>query len=144
MDWLSDLLKTAKDYFGTPDGKIVLITIIVTGIVIVVLSYVIPAFGRFLRRLPKTIGRFSHMLKKWYRDWNYWRRFGTKYKIISNHKIEIAKIKNSSGTNLYELTMPLTMEFENGDELLKALVQCDNMQFVIYSLSIKGGGYLTI
>lgn len=137
MDWLGGFIKTFTDYFRTREGLSVLIAIILTAIITIVLEHAIPAFGRFLWTLLKAIWRSPQMLKKWFRDWRYWRRFGARYEAVSMGDLQIEK-KTSGQSDLYVLTLPFTLKFENRDDLKQMLVECKDMQFGIDSEVVNG------
>jgi len=135
MDWLSDLLKVAIGYLSTPEGKVILIVVILTGIVTVILGYAIPAFGRFLRRLPKSIGRFSQMLKKRYQNWCYLRKYGTACGIYEKGKLQIEKAPQDHG---YNITLEFSLKFTNRDNLNELMINCEEINIHINSESVDG------
>jgi hypothetical protein len=137
MGWLGSLLKTSGDYFSTTPGIIVLVVILLTAIATTVLGYAIPAFGRFLRRLPKAIWRSLRVLKKWWRDRQYLRRFGPKYEVVSHGNLQVERVENTRQSG-FTLSLPLTFTFENRDDAEQMLVECKDIQFRIDSQSVRG------
>jgi type II secretory pathway component PulJ len=135
MNWLSGLLKIARDYFSTPNGEIVLIVLILTAVVTVVLSHAIPAFGRFLRRLPKSSRRFSQMLRRRYQDWRYLRKYGTRCEFREKGKLQIEELPQSQG---YNMTLEFSLEFTNRDNLNKLMIDRKDILVDINSEWVNG------
>jgi hypothetical protein len=135
MNWLSNLLKVARDYFSTPNGEIVLIVLILTAIITVVLGHIIPAFGRFLRRLPESVRRFSQMLKKWYQERRYLKRYGTACEFCEKGKLQIEELPQGQG---YNMTLEFILKFTNRDNLNKLLIDCKDIIVDINSKNLNG------
>jgi hypothetical protein len=114
MDWLDNLIKVTKDYFNT-NGLITLVVIILTASITTILGYAIPAFGRFMKFLPRHLEKAGKMFK----DWWYWRRFKPQGSIKPIDKLIIEpSYETKTGRVLfYKISLNVELEFKNMDEL---------------------------
>ena len=129
------IMHIIMDWLSTPEGKIVLAIIILTGVITVILGHAIPAFGRFLRRLPRSIRRFLQMLKKRYENWRYLRKYGTACEFHEKGKLQIEKLSQAQG---YNMTLEFSLKFTNRDNLNKLMIDCQEINVYIKSEKVEG------
>jgi hypothetical protein len=132
MNWFINLWKIIAGWLGTSDGHTFIIAI-VTSVATIILSLAIPAFGRFLWRLLKIAWRSPNMLIKRYQEWNYWRRFGVKYKVVSKGNLQVIEETPKS----YRLILLIDLSFENRDAYDDAFIDIKE-RIDIKSLAVNG------
>jgi len=138
MNWLMNSWKTISDWLGTSDGHAFIIAL-VTSVATIVLSLAIPAFGRFLRRLLKLGWRFPLMCKKWYREWNYWRRFGPSYSVTSALPVVVKALYDSNKKlSTYQISLTIRLRCQKMDDSHSMTLQCNEMGMTIVPQNIKG------
>jgi hypothetical protein len=132
MNWLMNLWGNISDWLGTSDGHTFIIAL-GTSIATIILSLAIPAFGRSLWRFLKFLWRSPLMFRKWYREWNYWKRFGIIYKVISKGNLQIIEETPKS----YRLMLSIDLSFENRDAFDIAFMDIKE-RIDIESLAVNG------
>lgn len=107
-----------------------MILLVVALIVGTIINKLIPAIGRFIWHSPRYIKQGWQMSK----ELCYWRRFGPKYEITS-----VGKIKIKANSSLYELSLPIRLNFTNRDHFNKAIISVySNVDIRIESQRIRG------
>lgn len=79
------------------------------------------------------------MLKKWYREWRYLRRFGPKYSIINISPVVVEAVYDSNWElSAYQISLEIKLKCQKMDDLRSMMLHCKDMHLTIVPLNIKG------
>ena len=67
------------------------------------------------------------MFIKWFKEWNYWRKYHPDYGIIHIGKVLIKKLGDGD-TERYKINLPIAIECKNNDELNHMFLDCTKLQ----------------
>ncbi len=71
------------------------------------------------------------MVKKWLKDWRYWRRSGLQYS-AKNGTLTIERIGNT-----YKMSLPISLQYQNRDDLRDMWLHCDDISLKLSSPHLK-------
>lgn len=79
------------------------------------------------------------MIRKWFREWRYWRRFGPSYSITNAHPVVVEALYDSNQKlPTYQISLTIRLRCQKMDDLHSMTLQCKEMNVTIVPQNIKG------